>query len=147
MSTLRSEVNAFEKERLQKLSEEKNTTVLTPDHDFKHTAWKAERLRPLLERIATRVTTEFSEGDDDFHVRKTCLDDPETLAFQREHPKLYWMLTDRAMVKDGRFQEALGGMLSVREKVDSGQVCEGQEADALATTSVVSALHNGQRHI
>ena len=140
---MNKEVGAYEKERLKELSEKPNTTVLTADHEFKHDPWKASTLRPLLEGLATRVTTEFKESDSDFLVRKRCLEDPKVKDFQRQHPQLYWMLTDRKMVSDPRFKGALAGMLHVREKVDRGEVEEGQAADAMATTCVMSALGAG----
>ena len=37
--------------------------------------------------------------------------------FQRDHPQLFWLLTDRKMVRDRRLQQALGAMLTVKEKV------------------------------
>ena len=134
-----SEVGAYQKERLQKLAEKPNTSVLEVNHDSTHEPWKAERLRGAVEDIAERASA-FPDDVVDFTVRKTLLDDPETLAFKKDHPKLYWMLTDRKMLKDARFRQALGGMLKLREQVEAGVVAEGNEADALATQSVVAAL-------
>lgn len=142
MSSLESEVGAYERERLEKLAEQPNTTVFKNDYDSTHEAWKATRLRGISERVAKRVT-EFSGDVSDFQVRKQCLDDAEVLEFQRHHPKLYWLLTDRTMVKDMRFRRALGAMFEVRKKVERGDISEGRDADALATSSIVSALQQG----
>ena len=73
-------------------------------------------------------------------MRKTCLDDPEVLAFQRRHPKFYWLLTDRALVKTTGLRDVVRGFLAVRERVESGEVVEGRDADALATRAVLTAL-------
>ena len=67
------------------------------------------------------------------------LEEEEVLHFQRCHPKLYYILTDRKVVGEPRFRQALGAMLSVRDKVDAGEV-EGKEADAMATSGIVAAL-------
>lgn len=138
---LASDVNAYEKKRLEELSERPNTTVLTVEHDFVNEPWPVSRLRPLLERLAKRVT-EFPDETDDFVVRKTCLDDPEVLEFQRMHPKLYWMLTDRKLVKEERFRNAVNGLLLVRRKVEVGEVESGQEADGMATQTVLASLQS-----
>jgi hypothetical protein len=68
------------------------------------------------------------------------MQDEEVLDFQRQHPQLFWLLTDRKMVNDKRFQQALGAMFKVKEKVENGDIQEGHDADALATSSIVSAL-------
>ena len=138
---LASDVNAYEKKRLEELSERPNTTVLTVEHDFVNEPWPVSRLRPLLERLAKRVT-EFPDETDDFVVRKTCLDDPEVLEFQRMHPKLYWMLTDRKLVKEEKFRNAVNGLLLVRRKVEVGEVESGQEADGMATQTVLASLQS-----
>ena len=138
---LASDVNAYEKKRLEELSERPNTTVLTVEHDFVNEPWPVSRLRPLLERLAKRVT-EFPDETDDFVVRKTCLDDPEVLEFQRMHPKLYWMLTDRKLVKEEKFRNAVNGLLLVRRKVEVGEVESGQEADGMATRTVLASLQS-----
>ena len=43
-------------------------------------------------------------------------------------------------MNDDRFKGVIGGMLSIRKKVECGEVSEGKEADALATSTVVAAL-------
>lgn len=137
--SLDGDVRAYERERLEELSQRPNTTVFTPSHDQQREPWKSSRLRGVMESLAERVTT-FEASASDFAVRKACLDDAEILAFQREHPKFYHLLTDRAMYKDPRFRNAVRSMLGVREQVESGAVAEGQEADARATSAVVQAL-------
>lgn len=136
---LRTDVGAYQDAKLRALAADPTKTVLTVEHDFVNEPWRVERLRPLLESLAARVAA-FGDDVDDFKVRKTCLDDPEVLAFQRQHPKLYWLLTDRKMVRDARFRGAVTGLLHVRSKVENGEVEEGRDADAMATKSVLAAL-------
>lgn len=136
-----SEVQAYEKERLQKLSEKKNTTVLTVEHDFINDPWPEKRLRDVMEPLVARVLS-FDDSVSDFTLRKTCMEDPEVLEFQRQHPKMYWMLTDRKIMGDERSRKAITGMLYVRKQVESGAVTEGQEADAMATKTVLAALQS-----
>lgn len=132
-------MGAYEKQRLEELASRPNTTVLTVEHDFVNDPWPVSRLQPLLERLATRVTS-FPDDTPDFVVRKTCLEDSDFLEFQRMHPKLYWMLTDRKLVKEKNFRSAVTGLLHVRRKVERGEVEEGQEADGMATRTVLAAL-------
>ena len=141
---LQSEVQAHHQERLRELAERPNTTVLTVEYDDKHDPWPVERVRPMMERLVARVLS-FGDEVDDFRVRKTCLDDPEVLAFQRQHPKLYWMLSDRKLMREERCRSAITGLLHVRSKVQSGEVTDEHEADGLATRTVLAAL--GTAHI
>ena len=98
----------------------------------------------MLEPLASRVAA-FGDDVDDFTLRKTCLDDPETLAFQRRHPKLYWMVTDRKLIKEDKFRNAVKGLLTVRERVEVGDVSDEHEADAMATRTVLAAM--GASHV
>ena len=139
MENLESEVGAYERKRLEELAERPNTTVLTVEHDFINEPWPVSRLRPLLEALAKRVS-EFPDDASEFTVRKQCLDDPEVLAFQRMHPKLYYMVTDRKLIREDKFRSAVNSLLHVRAKVERGEVSEGQEADGLATRSVLASL-------
>ena len=137
-----NDVQAFETERLRQLSEKKNTTVLTVQHDFVHDPWPEPRLRGVMEPLVARVLA-FDPSVSDFAVRKACIADaPEVLAFQRRHPKMYWMLTDRAVMRDERSRKAITGMLYVRKQVETGAVAEGHDADAMATKTVLAALQS-----
>ena len=77
---MQTEVQAFENERLQKLSEKKNTTVLTVQHDFINDPWPEKRLRDVMEPLVARVLA-FDASVSDFALRKACMEDPEVLAF------------------------------------------------------------------
>lgn len=129
----------FEEERLKRLAATPNTTVFKTEYGEAHEAWKVDRLRGVAETIAAR-TTEFDADASAFQLRKRLMQDEDVLTFQRAHPKLFWMLTDRTMVGDARFRQALGAMFTVREKVERGEVEDGRDADALATSGIVSAL-------
>lgn len=136
-----AEVAAFHKEKLKRLSEQSNTTVYTVSHDTVADAWPVQRVRAVLESIATRLQTEFRGSDvSDFTVRKTCLSDPEVLAFQRQHPKLYWMVTDREKMKESKYRAVIAALLEVRSRVEKGHIADGEEADAAATRTVIDAL-------
>ena len=137
-----SDVAAFQDEKLKRLAEQPNTTVYTVAHDEVADAWPIARVRGIMDRIALRINDEFGdvERHSDFAVRKVCLDDPETLAFQRRHPKLYWMITDRQQMKEPKYRAAIAALLEVRDRVEKGVVAEGPEADAAATRTVIDAL-------
>lgn len=144
MSSIPTDVESVHQERLQELSQRPNTTVLTVQHDEKHDPWPAARLRGVMETITKRT---LSTPDDahDFALRKQLLtDDPEILAFQRQHPKFYWLLTDRAIMREKKSRDAVTGMLFIRDEIEHGRVAEGQEADGMATRTVLEAL-NDQR--
>ena len=137
-----SDVSALHKQRLQELANKPNTTVFTVNHDQITTAWKAERVAVVLESLACRLQTEFEDTTQfsDFYVRKKCLEDKEVLDFQRQHPKLYWMVTDREKMKDDKYRAAVSALLEVRRRVERGDVKDGEEADAAATRTIVDAL-------
>lgn len=137
-----SDVSAFHQQKLQELADKPNTTVFTVNHDQVSTAWQAKRVSNVLESIAGRLQIEFQDNDkfSDFYVRKKCLEDGEVLQFQRQHPKLYWMVTDREKMKDVKYRAAVSALLEVRRRVESGDVKDGEEADAAATRTVIDAL-------
>jgi hypothetical protein len=137
-ASLRGEVDAYHDEHLRDLADKPNTTVYKTEYDTVREPWKAADARRVAERIAER-TASFGDEASDFALRKALLEDEEVLRFQRCHPKLYYLLTDRKMVGEPRFRQALGAMLTVRDKVEAGQV-EGMEADAMATSGIVAAL-------
>jgi hypothetical protein len=144
MSSLASEVGAYEDEHLRELASRPNTTVLQVGHDRVQDPWPVTRLRPLMETLVARVLA-FGDDVDDFRVRKDCLDDPEVLEFYRAHPKLYYMMTDRKLMGEERCRSAITGLLHVRDKVETGALEEGRDADAMATRSVLAAL--GASHV
>ena len=76
----------------------------------------------------------------DFAFRKACLQEEEVLLFQRRHPQLYWMVTDREKMREQRYRSAVSALLEVRRRVERGEVKEGEEADAAATRVVIDAL-------
>ena len=78
-------------------------------------------------------------------MRKACLDDPEILAFQREHLKLYWIVTDRALLADARSCAAIDALLDVNDDVQRGRVAKGKDADAKATREVMRAFASTRR--
>ncbi|OUU53267.1 MAG: hypothetical protein CBC12_02830 [Candidatus Puniceispirillum sp. TMED52] len=137
-----ADVAAYQTEKLKKLAEKPNTTVFTVKHDQVTTAWSSERVRDAVETIAQKIQSEFSDTEkfSDFFVRKECMKDPQVLAFQRQHPKLYWMVTDREKMKEQKYRDVIGAMVELRKRVELGQVKEGEEADATATRVITDAL-------
>ena len=134
-----SDIAAYQKERLRELASRPNTTVLDVEHDHHHDPWPVSRLRPVLERLTARVLS-TPEDVSDFVLRKQCLEDEEVLAFQRNHPKFYWLLTDRKIMREPKHRDAITGMLYIRGEVEKGNVANGHEADAMATRTVIEAL-------
>jgi hypothetical protein len=134
-----SEMHAFNRARLERLAARPNTTVLDVAHDVVAEPWAAARLRPVMERV---VGAALAHGDDvdDFAVRKAGLADPEALAFQRRHPQLYWLLTDRRAMREPRLRGVVTQLLGLRDRVERGELADGPDADALATQTVVGAL-------
>lgn len=125
---------------LERLASKPNTTVYKREFDRYHEPWQVERLRTVLSCLVKRVLTFDEAYVTDFAVRKACLDDPETLAFQRDHPKLYWLATDRALMRDEQKRNVLLALLQVRERDERGEFKEPCEADAAATAVVMRGL-------
>ena len=126
-------------DKMREIADRPNTTVFETKYDATHDPWPASRLRPMMERLAVRVTS-FGDEVDDFTVRKTCLDDTEFLCFQRAHPKFYWMLTDREMVAQDKVRQTVAALIELRSKVERGELRDGDEANAAATAAVMAAL-------
>lgn len=137
---MQSSAEAFHQQRLEELSAQPNKTVYTVKHDRVREAWPVARVRPVLERIAEKVHASGKE-ESEFKMRRRLLDeDEEVRAFQRDHPKLYWLVTDRKVVGEAKFRQAISGLLAMRDRVESGQVSDEKEADAMATRVVMNAL-------
>jgi hypothetical protein len=138
MPPLPAEAGAYARAQLEELAARPNTVVYEASHDVVAEPWSAERAKAVMESVVKRVLA-FDYAVSDFCVRKTCLDDPEALAFQRRHPKLYWLLTDRALMRQDKYRSALTALLAVRGRVEAGSVST-EEADAVATRTVLGAL-------
>ena len=134
-----SDLQTLQEEHLRKLAERPNTTVYTVQHDRVAEPWPAARLRRVMEDLVGRA---LAYGDEvcDFRVRKELIEDPEALAFYRAHPKMFHMITDRAVMREPHFRSAITGLLHVRDEVERGRVAEGHDADAMATRTVMTAL-------
>lgn len=134
-----SDTHAMHQAHLEKLAAQPHTTVLTPTYDAIREPWKVARLRPVMEALVERVLS-FDDTTCDFDVRKTCLDDPETLLFKKAHPKLYYLLTDRSAMCRPEARGIVRGFLEVRSRVERGLICEGPEADLQVQQLVMTAL-------
>ena len=128
-------------EHARKLKEKNpNAQVMTVEHDFVNEPWEVKRLHTAFEKVAQRIFNDFPPDTSDFVVRKKLLDDPEILALQRQHPRLYWTLTDRRLMADEHYRSVLRAMLKVRRQVETGQIPNNQKSDVAATNEIVAAL-------
>lgn len=139
---MRTNVEGMERSRMEELASRPNTTVFEVSHDATHEPWSSGRLREVVARLRARVAT-YGSATSDFAVRKSCLDDAEILAFQREHPKMYWLLTDRALLADDRCVKAVDALLDAHDDVQHGRVARGRDADAQVTRDVMRAFGVG----
>ena len=132
-------IKAAHDAQMQELASRPNTSVYTVQHDDVAEAWPAARVSAVLELIACKVH-EFEASTPDFVVRKKCLEFEEILSFQRRHPQLYWLVTDREKMAVPKYRQAVAALVEVRRRVDGGEVPEGAEASAAATRTVFDAL-------
>ena len=109
-------------------------------HDAVHEPWKVRDLTPVFEDIARRIFSDFSAETPDFVVRKTLLQDPTVLRFQRHHPQLYYTLTDRKLMRDPKYRGTLAHMLRVRAEIEAGRVPSDERGDALGMQTIVQSL-------
>lgn len=123
---------AYEKHVEEMRRTHPNATVLETQY-IEHEPWKVETLTNICEQIARR-TRENTEISDLFRYRKSLLKEKDILAFQRHHPKLFWMLTDKDTVSDPKYQKTLGYFLNILYLKESGKI---NESDANATASKV----------
>ena len=133
-------IETMHRKKLEELASKPNTVVYDVEYDSVAEAWPASRVERVIETVYRRITEDLAEESCDFKVRKYCLKDEEVLAFQRRHPKLYWMITDREKMKEPKYRGAITAMVEVRKRVERGEIPEGKEADAAATRTGVNAL-------
>lgn len=126
--------------RAEELSKRPNTVVYKTEYDSVEEPWPVSRVRAVLESLAKRVQEEFPDSVSDFTVRKKCMEDEEVLQFQRRHPNLYWMVTDREKMKDKKYRSVVSGLLEVQSRVEKGVLQKGMEADSSAHQMVANAL-------
>ena len=84
-----------------------------------------------------------STVEDDFQMRKELLRDGEIKAFQHQHPRMFWTLTDRKVVREPKNVRAIEAMLNVHRMVEAGVVQKGDYSNAVATQAVMHALSEG----
>ena len=139
MADAQTDMGAYHEGHLEELASRPNTTVYKAVHDTHRDPWPVARLRPVLSRLVERVLG-FPTDTSTFTIQKTCLDDPEVLDFYRGHNKMYTMLTDPALMRDQKSRTTIMAMLDVRARVESGEVVGEDEANALATRQIATAL-------
>lgn len=129
-------------EKLQR--DNPNAEVLELSHDATHEPWSVRDLNNVFENIVGRIFSDFSDTDSDFTVRKTLItDDKCILKFQRDHPRLYYVLTDRKLMADRKYRSTICNMLRVRAEIECGR-CPGDErGDAVATQAIMNSLGAG----
>ena len=135
---MHTNVEAYQKEKLEKLAENPQNTVYEEEYNVAD-AWKAKDVSDVLDLITTKMK-DVPDDTPDFTFRKSFLEDKQILEFQRRHPKLYYMVTDREKMKEEKYRSAISAMMEVRRRVEAGDVDEGRDADAAATRTVINAL-------
>lgn len=114
--------------------------VLETSYDSYHEPWGVARLQAVFETIVSKTLA--SDNPDAFAMRKEILhSEDEILRFQRCHPKMYYVLTDKEKMANARYRDTIKAMLVVRSQVESGAIPEGM-ADAAATQAIVSSLQS-----
>ena len=119
--------------------ENPNAEIYEVKHDRIQEPWKVDRLQKIFKKIVTRVL-EFDESTNDFVIRKTLLQDADILEFQRGHPRLYYVLTDRNVITQEKYAKLVNKMLLLRQSMDGSPPDE--RVDAMATNLIVSSLMN-----
>ena len=132
---------ALEKQRLEELAARPNTQVLQVTHDFVKEPWPAERIVRVTNKIIE--TSLASNIKEDFDLRKELLKNTDIKKFQYDHPRLFWTLSDRKLMKEPKYRRAVQAMLNVHAMVETGVVEKGDVSNAVATQAVMHALNEG----
>ena len=132
-------MGAYTQQHLEELSNRKNTTVFSAQHDNVFEPWPAKKLKRVMEKTVSTIMG-LPEEMDDFRARKKCLEDPDILDFYRHHLKTFLLITDRAVMKDDKFRQTMSGLLELRAKVERGDIRDENEGNALATKVVMQTL-------
>ena len=134
-------VSSAERKRLEELAANPKNRVLEVTHDFVKEPWESQRVAKVVKTIIDKSLA--SELTDDFTMRKDLLKDPEIKAFQFDHPRMFWTLSDRTMMREPKYRRAIEGMLNVHLMLEKGVVQKGDVASAVATQTVMHALNGG----
>jgi hypothetical protein len=134
-------VSSAEHKRLEELAANPKNRVLKVTHDFEKEPWESQRVAKAVQTILDKSMA--SDISDDFKMRKNLLNDPEIKAFQFDHPRMFFTLTDRNMMREPKYRKAIEGMLNVHRMMEKGVVQKGDVASAVATQTVMHALNGG----
>ena len=129
-------------ERIHK--EDPRAEIYEVTHDRVQEPWESRRLERIFNKIVTKVF-EFEESTNDFTVRKTLLEDADILEFQRGHPRLYYVLTDRKLLREEKYKNVLKNMLLLRQRVERESLASDERTDAMATNVIISSLMSEKR--
>jgi len=132
-------------EKIQR--ENPRAEVMEVTHEFKHEPWKAYDLTVIFDDIVRRIFSDFHPDQADFVVRKSLLQTPSILCFQRDHPRLYYVVTDRSLMANATYRSTLSQMLRVRKEIEAGRLPDDERGEAAGVEAIVSSLLPSQKTV
>ena len=132
---------SLNKEHLKSLAKDKNNTVLVEEHEIIFEPWPAKRVRKCTEMLVEIVKASNGEKED---IRKEALKKIELVKFSNYHHTFFERFTDPEYVNNPKFLTGIEMMLKVKEKTETGEVEEGEEADKKIASSLMKNFHAPQ---
>lgn len=123
----------YNKEHLEKLSQDPKNRVLIPTHDIEFKPWPAMKVRECIDKILNISYT----SDDSRTIRSKCMMDNELVEFASKHNSMYDKLTDPKYFRDDRFLNGIMTLVELRSQVEKGELAEGDDATKKAVTAML----------
>ena len=122
------------------LRQDPNARIFRARHDNEFKAWEAGRVAEKMNDVCAKrmkMGADVADYDARVIIMASC---PTIKAFADSHPKIFEMITDFEKMSTPKYRGAIDAMLSVRKKVDVGQVRDGEQASAIAISELSRIL-------
>ena len=121
-----------------------NAEVFRASHTHVQKPWKVKTVRKVVNKIHELMTTEY-RGLDLFTARKRCCEDELINDFHKRHLELFFAVSDREKMEDVNYRSTIFNLIELRSKIERGEVEDGLQADAMATSIVMNTLSSEKK--
>jgi len=126
--------------KLKELSEKKENVVLVEEHDIKFEPWSTKRVKKCIDMII-EITHDPELELNKEKIRKKCTEKLELVKFSNYHHAMFEKFTDPEYAHNEKFLNGIKMMINVREKVETGEIDEGEDADKVIVGQLLKKYH------
>ena len=134
----------LQKEQLERLAQDTSKTVLVEQHDIVFEPWPTKRIRSCIDQLI-QLTYKPELDLDKKKIREESKNKIELVKFSNYHHTLYERFTDPEYAHNDKFVKGIEMMLKIKEKTETGDIEEGEEADKKVAESLMKAFHNPEQ--